>query len=200
MAELCNYFCQINGLNKNLNFQNPKIYVANHHRNNFKPISHLHDQYHSHTHTNLLTNLNDFWSKKRSTGRSLRCVTIDFRFKIIIKYCFRNLKITLLFQKSCLRESKMEYLVEIQFQQKEPSNVSWNEVSLLLGNQNCNVGHIRTVCAAFVTSAVHTLISFPRGKLVGCMKGLTAVVFSIEYCISLFSEHPMVRILCVFSC
>ena len=46
----------------NLKFQNPKISVANHPRNNLKPMLHLHDQYHSPTHAPLLTYLNDFFS------------------------------------------------------------------------------------------------------------------------------------------
>ena len=44
----------------NLNYQNPKISVANHPRNNLKPMLHLRDQYHSPTHAPLLTYLNDF--------------------------------------------------------------------------------------------------------------------------------------------
>ena len=39
----------------NSNFQNPKICIANHHRNNLKPILHVHHQYHSRTPANLLT-------------------------------------------------------------------------------------------------------------------------------------------------
>ena len=33
----------------------PKISVANHHGSNLKPILHLHNEYHSHTHAPLLT-------------------------------------------------------------------------------------------------------------------------------------------------
>ena len=47
------------------------------------------------------------------------------------------------------------------------------------------MGHIRTEYAAFVTSALHTLIRFSREKLVGCMKGLTAVDFLL-YSVSVY--------------
>ena len=55
----------------NSNFQNPIISVANHHRNNLRPILHLHYQYYSHTHANLLTYLNTFSPQQQSTGRSV---------------------------------------------------------------------------------------------------------------------------------
>ena len=55
----------------NSNFQNPIIYVANHHKNNLRPILHPHDQYHSHIHATLLIYLNNFSSQHHSTGRSL---------------------------------------------------------------------------------------------------------------------------------
>ena len=59
-------------------FSTPQNIGWKHHRNNLKPILHLHDQYHSHTHANLLTYVNDFSSRgSQQAGHwsKLSCVT-----------------------------------------------------------------------------------------------------------------------------
>ena len=48
------------------------------------------------------------------------------------------------------------------------------------------MNHNKTLYAKFVASVFYTFINISRGKLVGCIMGLTAVVCFILHSISLF--------------